>query len=198
MKISSFSVNRPIFTIMVILIILILGSIAYTRLPIDLMPDITYPTLSVSTTYEGAGPEEVEELISKPMEEALSSVPGVKSVTSTSSEGNSRLRISFNWGTDLEAAASDVRAKIDRIIRRLPEEAGRPMLRKFDLAQFPVIIMGASSNLDPMQVRKIIEEQIKYIETTIALQSLVASRLNVDMESEVLQSLIDRLKNIYV
>lgn len=96
MRLSSFAVHRPIFTIMVVLIVIILGVISLSRLPIDLMPDITLPTLSIGTTYENAAPEETEELVTRPIEEAVSAVPGVEEVSSISSEGSSNVRVTFN------------------------------------------------------------------------------------------------------
>ncbi len=162
MEIARFSVNRPVFTTMVTMIVLILGGISLSRLPVDLMPDITYPTLSIYTSYSNASPEEIEELITRPIEEAVSAVPGVEEVSSTSSEGSSSVRVTFSWGTDLDAAASDIRDRLDRVISRLPDEADRPALRKFDLASFPILILGASSRLNPVQLRRIIDEQLKY------------------------------------
>jgi len=161
MNISSFAVKRPVLTIMASLIVIITGAVSLSRLAIDLMPDITYPTLSVSTNYENASPEEVEELITLPIEEAMSAVPGVEEVTSVSAEGRSSVRVSFAWGIDLSEAANDVRERLDRIISRLPEDAERPRLRKFDLAAFPILILGVSSNLDPIQVRQLIDDQVK-------------------------------------
>ena len=162
MKLSRLAVQRPVFTIMAVLIVVILGGVSLTRLPIDLMPDITYPTMSVSADYENAGPEEIEELVTRPIEEAMTAVPGVEEVTSISSEGSSHVRVTFAWGTDLEAAADDIRDRLDRVIPRLPDEVERPMLRKFDLASFPILILGASGNLDPIQMRRIIDDQVKY------------------------------------
>ena len=162
MKISSFSVHRPIFTIMVVLIVILLGVISLLRLPIDLMPDISYPTLSISCSYSNAGPEEIEELITRPIEQAMSAVPGVEEVSSVSSEGQSSVRVTFSWGTDLDAAANDIRDRLDRVVRRLPEEVERPTLRKFDMASFPVLILGASSKLDPVQTRRILEDEVQY------------------------------------
>jgi len=162
MRISRAAVHRPIFTVMVVLIVVLLGIISLLRLPIDLMPDISYPTISVSCVYENAGPEEIEELITRPIEEAMSAVPGVEEVTSVSVEGQSTVRVTFTWGTDLDAAANDIRDRLDRVMQRLPEEADRPTLRKFDLASFPILILGASSRLDPVQMRQIIEDQVKY------------------------------------
>ncbi|MBN2589083.1 MAG: efflux RND transporter permease subunit [Sedimentisphaerales bacterium] len=162
MKISSFSVHRPVFTIMVVLIVILLGLVSLFRLPIDLMPDISYPTLSISCSYGNAGPQEIEELITRPIEQAMSAVPGVEEVTSVSSEGSSSVRVTFSWGTDLDAAANDIRDRLDRVVRRLPEEVERPTLRKFDMASFPVLILGASSKLDPVQTRQILEDEVQY------------------------------------
>jgi HAE1 family hydrophobic/amphiphilic exporter-1 len=162
MRISRFAVHRPIFTIMVVLIAVILGVISLIRLPVDLMPDISYPTLSISCNYENASPEEIEELIARPIEEAMSAVPGAEEVSSISMEGRGTVRVTFSWGTDLDAAANDIRDRLDRVIPRLPDDADRPRLRKFDLANFPILILGVSSKLDPVQLRLIIEDQVKY------------------------------------
>jgi len=123
MKISHLAVHRPIFTIMVVLIVVLLGIISLLRLPIDLMPDISFPTLSISCSYANAGPEEIEELITRPIEQAMSAVPGVEEVSSVSVEGRGSVRVTFSWGTDLDAAANDIRDRLDRVVRRLPEEA---------------------------------------------------------------------------
>jgi HAE1 family hydrophobic/amphiphilic exporter-1 len=147
---------------MVVAMVVLIGTISLVRLPIDLMPDISYPTLSIVCNYENAGPQEVEELITRPIEQAVSAVPGAEEVWSSSSEGQSVVRVTFSWGTDLDAAANDIRDRLDRVIPRLPEEADRPTLRKFDLASFPILILGASTNLDPIQARQIIEDQVQY------------------------------------
>jgi len=162
MKLSEFSVKHPIFTIMLTLIVIVLGAVSFTRLPIDLLPDVTYPTLSIQTSYANASPQEIEELISRPIEAALSAVPGVENIFSTSSEGSSSVRVTFSWGTDLDAASNDIRDRLDRVIPILPEDASRPSLRKFDLASFPILILGAASGLDPIQMRRILDDQIKY------------------------------------
>ncbi len=161
-SISSFSVDRPVFTSMATLIVIILGAVSLSRLPIDLMPDITYPTLSIRTDYENAGPEEVETLITRPIEQAVAAVPGVETITSASMEERSDVRVSFVWGTNLDAAANDLRDKLDRVKPKLPDEADQPMLRKFDLASAPVLILGASSRLDPVQMQDILENQVRY------------------------------------
>lgn len=147
---------------MAILIVIILGVVSLLRLPIDLMPDVTYPTLTIRTDYENASPEEIEELVTRPIEEAMSAVPGVESVFSTSSEGSSNVRVSFSWGTDLDTASNDLRDRLDRVVSRLPDDAERPVLYKFDIANFPILIFGASGSMNPLELRTIIDEQIKY------------------------------------
>ena len=161
MKVSRFSVHRPIFTTMIMLIIIILGAISLSRLPIDLMPDMTYPVMSISTSYGNVAPQEIEQLITRPIEEAMSAIAGVEEVTSSSSEGRSSVRVSFAWGTDLSEAANDIRDRLDRVISQLPDDADRPSLRKFDPSAFPILILGASGNLDPIEMRNIIEDQVK-------------------------------------
>jgi HAE1 family hydrophobic/amphiphilic exporter-1 len=162
MILAEFSVKRPIGITMIACIILIFGAVSLYHLPIDLMPDITYPRITVSASYSNASPEEMETLVTRPIEQAISAVPGVEEITSDSSEGSSRVRVSFAWGTDLDAASNDIRDRIDRIIGRLPDDIDRPMLRKFDAAAFPIIIFGAAGNLDPVQLLNIIENQVKY------------------------------------
>ena len=204
MNMSRFSVRRPVLTIMVSLIVIIVGGVSLSRLSIDLMPDITYPTLSITTEYENASPEEVEELISRPVEEAMSAVPGVEEVTSFSAEGRSSVRVTFTWGTNLDEAANDIRDRLDRVIPRLPEDAERPRLRKFDLASFPILIMGVSSNLDPIQVRRIIDNQVKNrIERIPGVASLdirggLDREIHVNLNAEKIKALglpIDHLLN---
>lgn len=161
MSISEFSVNRPVFISMVVLIVVVLGFVSLSRLSVDLMPDITLPTLSISTSYKNAAPEEIEELITRPIEEAVSAVPGVEKVTSVSTEGNSNISVSFRWGIDIDAAANDVRDRLDRVISRLPEEATRPILRKFDISSFPILILGVTGQYDPVQLRRLIDDNVK-------------------------------------
>ena len=187
---------------MAALIVIIIGGVSLSRLSIDLMPDISYPTLSVITEYENASPEEVEELITRPIEEAMSAVPGVEEVTSISSEGVSSVRVTLSWGTDLDAAANDIRDRLDGVIPRLPDDAERPRLRKFDLASFPILILGVSSHLDPIEVRQLLDEQIKNrVERIPGVASLdirggLEREIHVNLNAEKLKALqlpIDRI-----
>ncbi len=162
MNIASGSIHRPVLTTIVFIIIITLGVVSFSRLSIDLMPEITYPTISVMTSYENVGPQEMEELVTRPLEESLSAVQGVEEITSTSTEGRSSIRVSFTWGYDLDVAANDIRDRIDRSLGRLPEDIERPMIRKFDISQFPVVILGISSDMNLRDLRQLIEDQVKY------------------------------------
>ncbi|RCK81436.1 MAG: RND multidrug efflux transporter [Candidatus Ozemobacter sibiricus] len=158
----TWSVRHPIGITMVMLIVVIFGAVSLQHLPIDLMPDITYPTISLSAEYANASPVEVETLLTRPLEQALAAVPGVEELNSTSSEGRCNIRVTFAWGTDLDAAANDIRDRIDRILARLPDGVARPTLRKFDLANTPIMFLGCGGKFDPVQLLKLVEDQVKY------------------------------------
>ncbi len=162
MNLPNFSVRRPIFTTMVTLILVILGGVSLSRLQIDMLPNIELPTLSIRTDYEGASPEVVERLVTQIVEEIVATVPGVEEITSSSSEGRSAVRVSFVWGTEIDTAAIDVQGKLEDEINELPDDIVRPRIRKFDIASFPVVLLGISSNLDPVELTELIEVQIRY------------------------------------
>ncbi len=162
MKLPEFSVKRPIFTTMVTLILVTLGAVSLSRLQIDMLPNIELPTLSIRTDYEGASPEAMERLVTQIIEEIVATGPGVEEITSTSSEGRSRVSVSFVWGTEIDTAAIDVQGKLEDEINELPDDIVRPRIRKFDIASFPVVLLGISSNLDPVELTELIEVQIRY------------------------------------
>lgn len=162
MSLASAAVKRPITTTMAVLIVVLLGTVALLQLPIDLLPEVTHPTLTVRTNYPNVGPQEVEDLVTRPMEEAVAAIAGVESIHSSSSEGESSVRIQFAWGTDLDAAAEEVRSRIERVKGQLPEEAETPVVFKFDLAAFPIVFLGVSSSeLNPIVLREFTEERIE-------------------------------------
>jgi HAE1 family hydrophobic/amphiphilic exporter-1 len=155
------SVRRPVFTSMVTLMVVVLGTVALGRLQIDLLPSIELPTVTVRTEYEGADPVVMERLVTQIVEEIVGTVPGVVEMTSQSYEGNSRVRVSFAWGTDIDKAALDVQATIEDEISELPEGINRPRVSKFDVDSFPVVLLGISSRLDPVELTQIVEDQIR-------------------------------------
>ena len=162
MSLPGFSVQRPIFITMVTLIVVIVGAFSLSRLRTDLLPNIELPTLTVRTEYEGASPEVMERMVTQIVEEIIATVPGVEEMTSQSSEGSSSIQVRFVWGTDLDVAAMDVQSRLEDEIDELPEDVVRPRLRKFDIASFPVVVLGISSTLDPVELTQLIEDQIRY------------------------------------
>src|SRR5690606_955794 len=137
-----------------------LGVVALGRIPVDLMPRADMPRINVTTRYDGVAPQEIETLITRPVEQALSSIAGVEEIEATSSEGLSRVSLEFEWGTDLDVAAADIRAQLDRLVNRLPEDAERPLVFKFDLSSFPVAQLGVAGGGDPRSLRYLAEETL--------------------------------------
>ncbi len=162
MNLPDLAIRRPVFATVIFLILSLLGAISFFRLPVDLMPDMTLPTITVSDSYSGVGPEEMEELVTIPLERALSSTPSVKEMTSTSSEGSSQVRLSFEWGTDIEAATDEVRTRVDRARASLPDDADPPSIFKFDVGVFPIVFLGVSSDMPPKDLRHFAEKQLQY------------------------------------
>src|SRR5512143_2461294 len=132
MSIPRLAIHRPVTMFMLSGVVILLGAISLLRLPVDLLPDVSYPSITVRVGYAGVGPLEIEQLITRPLEQALGAVAGLERLESTSSEGSSRVTLNFAWGTDLNEAADDVRSRLDRVRGRLPEEADPPVTFKFD------------------------------------------------------------------
>ncbi len=162
MNLARASVARPVFTTMVTLMVVVLGAVSLSRLLIDLLPSIELPTISVRTTYEGADPVVVERLVTRIVEEIVATVPGVVEMTSRSYEGRSSVRVSFAWGTPVDAAAVDVRATLEDEVSELPDDIVGPRVSKFDVDTFPVVILGVSSPLDPVELTRLVEDQVRY------------------------------------
>lgn len=162
MNLPRFSVHRPILTTMVTMIVVLLGAVSLSRVRIDLLPDIEMPTLSVRTNYEGASPEVMEQRITEILEEVISTAPGVEELSSRSSEGRSEVNVTFAWGTDIDTAALDVQGRIDDEINEMPDGITRPRVRKFDISNFPVVVIGVLGDLDPVDLTTLIEDQLRY------------------------------------
>ncbi len=205
MNLSDLAVRRPITTAMFFLALLIFGSISLLRLPIDILPDITYPSITVYTEYEGAGPQEVERLITETIEKTVSTIDNVKEVRSTSDEDASTVTIDFNWGTDLADAANDIREKLDRVRRLLPEDAEDPYLYKYDPSNRPILYLSLTGPLHPSKLRDLADDKIKYdieqIEGVAAVNIWggLEREIQVEVYREKLRSIglsIDALVNI--
>lgn len=162
MRLPGFSVRRPVFTTMVTLIVVTLGAVSLSRLRVDLLPTVELPTLSVETEYEGASPEVMERLVTRIVEEIVATVPGVEELTSSSAEGQSWVSARFVWGTDIDVAAQDVRARLEDEQNEFPEGAERPRISKWDINSSPVVVLGVSSKLDPVELTELVENQVRY------------------------------------
>ncbi len=160
MKITGIAVDRPIATAMVFLIVIVIGVMGFRFLPVDLLPPIEWPQLTVRTNYPNVGPEEIERIVTDRVENALAGVPNVEKITSRSEEGQSRVTLEFAQGTNVDEAANDVRAALDRIRDDFPPEVESPRLWKFDPDNFPVAIIGARSDLGMEEMTRILEREI--------------------------------------
>ncbi len=161
MKLVDLSVRRPITIFMITLIAVFLGVFSYMNLTIDLMPDITYPIITIQTDYEGVSPQDMETSITQPIEEVVGAVEGMEKLTSMSMEGRSVVRVSFKWGQSLEEASNDISAKINRIRDRLPEDANSPIISKFDLNAAAIMWVGVSGRMSRVKLRTIAERELK-------------------------------------
>jgi HAE1 family hydrophobic/amphiphilic exporter-1 len=160
MSIPRFAIQRPVTMFMISAVVTLLGAISLTRLPVDLMPEFEQPTLTIRVSYPGVGPLEMEELVTRPIEQAVGAVPGIVQVESSSSEGNSQVRLRFEWGENLSEAADEVRTRLDRIRQRLPEEAEAPSLFKFDSNSQPIMQLGIEGDYDPVTLREVAQNEI--------------------------------------
>jgi HAE1 family hydrophobic/amphiphilic exporter-1 len=160
MKITETAVERPIATTMLFLIIIVLGVMSFRFLPVDLLPPVEYPQLTVATEYPNVGPEEIETIITQRIENTIAGVPGVERVRSSSSEGRSRVTLEFAQGTDIDVAANDIRAALDRVRDELPPEAEPPRIWKFDPNNFPIVIVGANSDMNLQELTQILDREV--------------------------------------
>ena len=161
MKISELSVNRPITTLVIYIAIIVLGIYSLSKLAVDLIPDISYPVIVIYSDYPGASPQEVEENLTKVIENAAALSSNVKKITSTSREGHTMITVEYEWGTDMSAAAADLREKLDLIRDYLPDEATQPVIFKFDPSLIPIMVLIVEGQRDLKSLRYIADHDIK-------------------------------------
>jgi len=162
MWLTRVSILRPVAISMFVLALVLLGYQSLQRTPVDLYPDISFPFVTVLTVYPGAGPEEVEDTVTKPIEDAVSGISNLKNVESTSSEGVSVVGLEFYIGTNVDVAASDVRERVASARRSLPRDIDDPVVRKFEVSAIPVVSLAMSSPRPPVQLRKLADDVVKY------------------------------------
>lgn len=132
---------------MITLIVIGFGLFGLSRLSLNLYPDVSFPTITIYTTYEGVAPEDIETLITRPIEEQVGSVSGLRRIRSLSSQGASVIKLYFNWGTDLFIAEADVRKQLDFARRAVPQDADQPIVFSYDPNQEPILVLALSSNI---------------------------------------------------
>lgn len=209
---SHFTTNRPVAVLMVFIAAVVFGFFSFKRLPVNLMPELTYPTLTVRTEYPGAAPEEVENEVSRPIEEALGVIGGLSKLSSISRSGISDVVLEFLWGTDMSKASQEVMEKLDLVF--LPREAERPLILRFDPSLDPILELSFSGEGQRYQgeaglrrLRRIAELQIKRALEPIKGIAAVRVRGGLEEEYHVLldkekivrsglsiQQIIDRLR----
>jgi hydrophobic/amphiphilic exporter-1 (mainly G- bacteria), HAE1 family len=205
MSIPRLAIERPVTMFMLSGVIILIGAVSLARLPVDLMPDVSYPSLTVRVQYSGVGPLEMEELVTRPIEQAMAAVAGLERLESTSSEGSSRVTLNLAWGTDLNEAADDVRSRLDRVRGRLPEEADAPTVFKFDANTFPIMNVGVEGDYDHVKLREIAEHDLSQrLErvpgvAAVTVQGGLRRQIHVELSKEKIRALdlpVDRVVNL--
>jgi HAE1 family hydrophobic/amphiphilic exporter-1 len=185
------SLKNPVARFMMAIGIILLGVIAFSNLAIDLFPEISYPIVSVVTEYEGAGPEDIEITITRPIEKRVSRIQNVRHVSSRSREGISVVTIEFYWGTNLDTASTDIQQSLNQILDVFPEDAKQPVLFKFDPSQMSVIVLSVTGPMDEYRLRELAED---FIAPRLESQRGVASANVFGGQVREIQVQVDRSK----
>jgi HAE1 family hydrophobic/amphiphilic exporter-1 len=161
MSISTLSIKRAITFTMIYIFVVGFGLFGLSRLKIDLYPDVTFPVIAIITTYTGVAPADMENLVTKPIEEAVASVENIKHIRSQSKLGASLILAEFDWGIDLDKSEKDIRNNVDFIRDYLPDEASEPLIVAFDPQKMPILFMSVSGPMGPAELRELGRRQIK-------------------------------------
>ncbi len=161
MNLADLSIRRPIFITCVVLVMLAVGLLSMGKLGVDLFPDVTFPVVTVTTGYPGAGPAEIETLISKPLEDEISTLAGIKRLTSTNKEGVSRVIAEFTLETDIKYAEQQIRDRVGGAKRKLPADIKEPVIRRIDPADQPVVTFSLSADLPPGKLYDVADDVIR-------------------------------------
>ncbi|MCX6168967.1 MAG: efflux RND transporter permease subunit [Ignavibacteriales bacterium] len=162
MLLTKFSIKRQITLVMIYAVVILFSFFSFSQLKIDFFPDITFPFAGVITSYTGVGPEDIENLITKPVEETVSSVKNIAKVSSQSFKGSSVVMLEFKYGTDMDIAENDIRKNLDYIRDFLPTDATEPVVFVFDPSMMPIGYFSISSPyLGPAEIRRLAEEKIE-------------------------------------
>lgn len=188
MNLPNFSVNRPVTILMLFIGLILIGLISFQNLGLDLLPDLSFPMSAIIVSYSGVAPQEIENMITIPLEEAVATIRGVKNINSYSREGSSVVLMEFNWGTDMDVSALNIREKIDQVKGFLPDDASDPIVIKFDPSLMPILVLGMDSE------ERDLEKLQEYAEDIIKprlerLEEVASVSINGGLDREILVSI---------
>lgn len=199
-SISKVAVDRPITFLMSTLILLGFGLYGLQNLRLNLYPDVSFPTITVYTSYEGVAPEDIETLVTRPIEESVGSISGIRRVRSLSSQGASVVKLNFEWGTDLYQAENDVRKELGFVERQIPDDAETPLVFSYDPNQEPIVVLTVTSNARSARElrtysKQVLEQRIERINGIASAETSggLERQINVRIDNEKM-----RLYNITI
>lgn len=190
MKLSDFSIKRPVFTIVTMFLVIILGVVSFFRIPMTLIPELNPPIAVVVSSYPGASPVEVSEKLTKPLENSLSTTPGLKSIQSSSQEGSNFVLLMFDWSTKIDDVQMDIMQRIDQV--PVPDGANSPRFMKFDPSQFPVIQLSLRAEAKDIDLHKLSEDLERELRRTKGVASVTVSgevveEIKIDLDQKKLE-----------
>ncbi len=188
MNLPNFSVNRPVTILMLFIGLILIGLISFQNLGLDLLPDLSFPMSAIIVSYSGVAPEEIENMVTIPLEEAVATIQGVKNINSYSREGSSVVLMEFNWGTDMDVSALNIREKVDQVKGFLPDDASDPIIIKFDPSLMPILVLGMDSEEKDLQ--KLQEYAENIIKPRLErLEEVASVTINGGLDREILVSI---------
>jgi len=188
LNLPNFSVSRPVTILMLFIGLILIGLISYQNLGLDLLPDLSFPMSAIIVSYSGVAPQEIENMITIPLEEAVGTIQGVKNIYSYSREGSSLVLMEFNWGTDMDVSALNIREKVDQVKGFLPDDASDPIVIKFDPSLMPILVLGMDSEEKDLQkLQEYAEDIIK--PRLERLEEIASVSINGGLDREILVSI---------
>src|SRR5215210_2324637 len=161
MGLTRVAINRPVFILMVISALVVLGGVAFTRLNAELFPNISVPVVSIVTTYSGASPDDVDRLVSQPIQDAVAGIANIDVLQSSSTEGRSQITITFTDNADADTAAIDVQRRVGAVVNQLPADADAPSVVKFDPSLQPVLYVAFTGNISLDRLYQLAKDRVK-------------------------------------
>ncbi len=161
MNLADLAIKRPVFVTSLVVVLIAVGGLSLSKMSVDLFPNVTFPVVLVQTPWNGAGPEEVETLVSRPLEDQISTVAGIKTLSSTNTDGISTVVAEFTLGTDIKDAEQQVRARVSTAKRILPQDISEPVIRRIDPADQPVVTIALVSDLPPAQIFELADKSVR-------------------------------------